>query len=158
MSIDVRTLAVGHGQNEVKEPHYATSQFLPDQIVQVTTSGPQRHGVFKAVTSTTQTTTIITAPDDLGSIVLTDLLITTNRAANGILTIHFTDDVQTIDIAIFPVDLAVNQSIAFVGLFRGWADARLEMVTTVANFDATVTAGYMKTPAGLGFAEWDALR
>ncbi len=154
MAIDVRITEGATG----KEWHTVPSQFLPEHVVLLVTTGPQRHGVFKAVTSTTQTTTIVTAPDSKGAIVLTDLLITTNKAANGLLTIHFTDDVETINIAIFPVDLSVNQSISFVGLFRGWRDARLEIVTTVATFDATVTAGYMKVPGGLEFAEWDALR
>ncbi|KKL14079.1 hypothetical protein LCGC14_2519320, partial [marine sediment metagenome] len=140
MPIDVHLLARAHEQNAIKEPHYVPSQFHPHEIVAVQTSGPQRHGVFKAVTSTTQTTTIITAPAKLGAIVVTDLLITTNKAANGIITIRFSDSSTDINIGVFPVDLAVNQSIAFVGLFRGWQDAQLEMVTSGANFDATVTA------------------
>ena len=141
-----------------KEPHYVSSQFRPQHVVPVFTTGPQRHGVFKAVTSTTQTTTEIVAPLAGGSIVLTDLIISSNKAANGILTLRFTDGSNTINIAVFPVDIAIVMPIALVGLFRGWEDARLEMVTTVATFDATVTAGYMKAPDGLPFAEWDALR
>ncbi len=154
MSIPVR-IALG---SKGKEPHHVASQFHPEEVVPVTTSGPQRHGVFKSVTSTAQTTTIIATPDAKGAIVITDLLITTNKQANGILILHFTDDTNTINIAVFPVDLAVNVPISFVGLFRGWRDARLEMVTSVATFDATVTAGYMKVPEGLAFGEWDALR
>ena len=158
MSVDTRLLVRAHGETALKEPHYVPSQFHPNEIVLVQTSGPQRHGVFKSAASTTQTTTVITAPEKKGAIVVTDLLITTNKAANGILIIQFSDGVQGIAIAEFPVDIAVNQSIAFVGLFRGWVDARLEMITLGANFDATVTAGYMKVPTGLPFAEWDALR
>lgn len=156
--VDIRLLARAHGQFDIKQPHFVTSQFHPNEIVMVTTSGPQRHGVFKAVTSTTQTTTIISAPDKLGAIIVTDLLITTNKAANGVLTLRFSNGVDTINLGVFPTDLAVNQSIAFVGLFRGWQDANLEMVTSGANFDATVTVGYMKSPNGLLFSEWDALR
>ena len=139
--------------------HHVPSQFLPEHRVRVTTTGPQRHGVFKSVTATTQTTTEITLPAAGGAIVITDLLITTNKQAGGIATLRFSDSVpNTVNIAVFPVDLAVNQSIAFVGLFRGWRDAKLELVTSGATFDATVTAGYMKVPDGLEFAEWDALR
>lgn len=141
-----------------REPHYVPSQFLPQHLVPVFTAEPQRHGVFKAVTSTAQTTTPIVTPADQGAIVITDLLITTNKKTAGVLTLRFTDDSNTINIAVFPVDLAVNQPMSFLGLVRGWQDARLEMVTTGATFDATVTAVYMKVPAGLPFAEWDALR
>ena len=154
----VHSVARAHGQNAIKEPHFVSSQFHPNEIVQVFTSGPQRHGVFKAATSTTQGTTSIVNPDKLGSIIVTDLLVTTNKAANGILKLLFGDGVVAVNIAIFPVDLAVNQNIAFVGLFRGWQDASLKMNTSGATFDATVTVGYMKAPNGLPFDEWDALR
>ncbi len=142
----------------LKEAYHVPSQFLPQHIVPVITTGPQRHGVFKAVTATTQTTTEITAPLARGAIVVTDLLVTTNKQAGGILTVRFSDGSTDINMAVFPVDLAVNQSIAFVGLFRGWRDAALQMVTSGATFDATVTVGYMKVPGGLEFAVWDALR
>ncbi len=138
--------------------HNVSSQFRPEERVQVITTGPQRHGVFRSVTATTQTTTEIAAPVAKGAIVVTDLLITTNKQAGGILTLRFSDGTNTINLAVFPVDLAVNQSLALVGLFRGWRDADLQMVTSGATFDATVTAGYMKVPDGLEFAEWDTLR
>jgi len=158
MTIEVTNRITTAADGIIVEPHYVQSQFLPLHWVPVITTGPQRHGVFKAVTSTTQTTTEITAPDKQGAIIVTDLLITTNKAANGILTIRFSDGVQDINISVFPVDIAVNQSISFVGLIRSWEDAALQMVTSGANFDATVTAGYMKVPDGLSFSEWDALR
>lgn len=142
----------------LKEAHHVPSQFLPQHIVPVTTTGPQRHGVFRSVTSTTQTTTVIATPKKKGAIVVTDLIITSNKAANGILTLRFSDGVQDINLAVFPVDIAVNQQLALVGQFRGWVDAKLEMVTSGANFDATVTAGYMQVPTGLEFTEWDILR
>jgi len=142
----------------LKEAHHVASQFLPQHIVPVITTGPQRHGVFKSITSTTQTTTTVAIPKKKGAIVVTDLIITTNKAANGVLTLRFSDGVQVVNLAVFPVDIAVNLSISFVGLFRGWVDAALEMVTTVSNFDATVTVGYMQVPIGLEFSEWDGLR
>ena len=156
MSVDVRLVA-SHG-GPLKYPHHEEALTEPNELIPIIASEPARHGVFKSVTATTQTTTPITAPLAGGAIVVTDLLITTNKQAGGIVTLRFTDGAQTVNLAVFPVDLAVNQSIAFVGLFRGWADAALEMVTSGATFDATVTAGYMKTPAGLEFSVWDALR
>ena len=72
--------------------------------------------------------------------------------------LHFTDDSDTEVIARYdtgdqPVNLATNLN----GLFRGWAGARLEVVTT-NNTIATVTVGYIKVNTGLTFTEWDALR
>ena len=156
MPTGVNIIVVDNGIHA--EPFHVRSQFFPARVVPVTTTDPQQHGVFKAVTSTTQTTTEIVAPLVGGSIVLTDLIISSNKAANGILTLRFTDGPNTINIAVFPVDIAIVMPIALVGLFRGWEDARLEMVTTVATFDATVTAGYMKVTTSLPFAAWDALR
>ena len=156
--VDIRLLARAHGQSDTKQPHFVSSQFHLHEIVPVFTTGPQRHGVFKAVTATTQTTTEIAAPLAGGAIIVTDLIITTNKQAGGILTLRFSDGSNNINLGVFPVDIAVNQSLALVGLFRGWVDADLQMVTSGATFDATVTAGYMKAPNGLPFDEWDALR
>ena len=154
MALRVRLLAPG---NE-KELHTEPSQFLPEEEILITTAEPQHHGVFKAATSATPETIILAEPNALGAVILTDLIVTTAKKAAGVVTLHFTDDTQTIDLAVFPVDIAVNIAIGFVGLFRGWRDARFEMVTSGATFDATVTVGYMKVPEGLTFAEWDALR
>lgn len=154
MTIRAKLLASGTN----KELHSVPSQFLPDERVLVTTTGPQHHGVFRAATRTTAGTTPIVTPDALGAIVLTDLIVSTDKQAGSTLTLHFTDGVQTIDIAIFPVDAVVNLALGIVGLFRGWRDARFEMVTAGTNFDATVSVGYMKVPDGLAFASWDALR
>ena len=159
MGIEVRTLAVGHGQSQPKEPHYVASQFHPHEIVQVNTSGPQRHGVFKAVNRTSAGTTTITSPDGLGAIVVTDLLISAKKAANSDVSVQFSDaGANTVIIFLADsINSDFNLAIPFVGLFRGWQDADLELVTT-GNVVATVTAGYMKVPDGLPFTEWDALR
>ena len=156
MPIQVQLVVADHGS--IKEAHYVRSQFLPDQLVPVTTTGPQRHGVFKAVNRTSAGTTTITSPDEQGSIIVTDLILSVKKAATSDVTIQFDDGVNTI--IIFLADSITsdfNIAIPFVGLFRGWQDADLELVTT-GNVVATATCGYMKVPDGLPFAEWDALR
>ena len=158
MPLEVRTLAIGHGQSQPKEAHYVASQFHPHEIVQVNTSGPQRHGVFKAVNRTSAGTTIITSPDGLGAIVVTDLLISAKKAATSDVAVQFNGGGNTVIIFLADsINSDFNLAIPFVGLFRGWQDADLELVTT-GNVVATVTAGYMKVPDGLPFSEWDALR
>ncbi len=158
MPIDLRWMARGHKQHAIKEPHFVASQFHPNEIVLVVTSGPQRHGVFKAVNRTSAGTTVITTPDDQGAIVVTDLLISAKKAATSDITVQFNGGGNTVIIFLADsINSDFNIAIPFVGLFRGWADAALELVTT-GNVVATATAGYMKVPKGLLFAEWDALR
>lgn len=116
------------------------------------------HGVFKSAQRTTAGTTIITQPDNGGAIVITDLLISTDRTNATSVSLQFTDDTETINI--FTGD-STNAPIAlghgFTGTVKGWKDARLEMVT-VGAVTATVMAGYYKIKDGIYFAEWDALR
>ncbi len=158
MSVDIRALARGHRQSVTKEPHFVASQFHPEEIVPVFTSGPQRHGVFKAVNRTSAGTTTITTPDDQGAIVVTDIIISAKKAATSDVKIQFDDGSNTVIIFLADsINSDFNLTIPLVGLFRGWQDADLELVTT-GNVVATVTCGYMKVPDGLLFAEWDALR
>ena len=156
--VDIRVLARAHGQSETKEPHFVSSQFHRNEIVPVFTTGPQRHGVFKAVNRTSAGTTIITTPNDKGAIVVTDIIISAKKAATSDVLIEFDDGVDTVILFLADsINSDFNIAIPFVGLFRGWQNADLKLVTT-GNVVATVTAGYMKVPDGLPFAEWDALR
>lgn len=119
-----------------------------------------RNGTFKAVNRTTAGTTIITSPDLDAGIVLTDLIVTTDKTANSDVIIQFTDDAQTIVIAKFDsVNQSINFSISFAGHWQGWQNARLEVITT-GTVDATVSIGYFKQPTGDTdvFAVWDAKR
>ena len=152
----IRAKLLASGSN--KELHSVPSQFLPAERVLVTTTGPQRHGVFKAVNRTSAGTTTITSPDSSGAIILTDLIISAKKAANSDVLIQFDDGSNNVIIFLADsINSDFNIAIPFVGLFRGWQDADLELVTT-GNVVVTVTAGYMKVPEGLAFAEWDALR
>jgi len=155
MSIDVRIL---DGEGEGKVLHTAPSQFHPDRQVLVTTSGPQRHGVWKVTNRTTAGTTIITEPESGGAIVVTDIIVSADRKPSSSTQLQFTDGTNTEIMALFDSsDRAVSVAIAIVGLLRGWKNARFEL-TTVDTVNATVSLGYMKVPDGLEFAEWDALR
>lgn len=124
----------------------------------VTTTIAESHGAFKAATRTSAGTTIVTSPSNGGSIVLTDLLISADKVNGALVTVQFTDGVETI--VIFNADVTdapFNTAIAFKGQWRGWKNARLELVTTgVVN--STASVGYYKIKAGLDFSEWDALR
>ena len=116
---------------------------------------------FKSVTHSTATTTAIATPPSGEAIVLTDLLISSERrGGGGTATVQFEDGTNTVIIFVADlVDAPVNMGIPFAGRWRGWKDARFELVTSQAT-DTTVAIGYyFISGAGVfSFADWDALR
>lgn len=118
---------------------------------------PQLVGTFKAASSTTETVTNIVTPDADGSLLITDLLISTGKSVGNTLVINFTDGSNTIKIMQFELTVAVQYGQSFH--WGGWADARIDMSADAA-FKATVAVGYVKIPkvSTLKYAEWDKLR
>ena len=113
---------------------------------------------FKSSTRTSAGTTTITSPKTDGAILLTDIIISTDRVANSQLTVFFDDGTRTIPIYDgYGNDAPINISLGFHGGWTGWKDAALKM-TTVAAIKATVAVGYMKIPKGREYEEWDKLR
>ena len=117
-------------------------------------------GVFKSVTRSATGTTIITEPKENHAINLTDLIISTDKVQAATVTIQFTDDTNTI--IIFSTDVSdapANIAIPFAGKWRGWKNARLELVTVNA-VTATAALGYYHVDPefSLSFEEWDAIR
>ena len=131
----------------------------PWGAILLTTTPDKLYSHFKAVTSTTATTTVIAQPTSGEAIALTDLIISGEKKA-GTLTLQFTDGVNTINIAVFDLtDAPANLGIPLSGRWAGWRDARLSMVTSViANI--TLSVGYVKIDSKhtLSYAEWDAAR
>jgi len=119
---------------------------------------PSLHGQFKTASGTTAATTIVTAPINGGAIVLTDLLIAGEKKNGGTIELRFTDGTNTITIYKAPLtDNAIAVAIPFTGHWRGWKDARLEVVT-VQDFTYSVACGYYKCKQGLTYSDWDARR
>lgn len=115
-------------------------------------------GTFKAATRTTAGTTQITTPDPGGSIIVTWIAVSGEKQPNSSVEVQFTDGTNTVTIVLISqVDAPPNLAIALPSRVQGWKDARIDMITAVAG-DATISVGYIKTPAGIPFAEWDALR
>jgi len=116
------------------------------------------HGLFKAVSGTTAATTTVTLPDIGGNIALLSLMLSAEKKNTGSIEVRFTDDTETITVF---KGILTDAPIAFGGaigtVWRGWKDARLEVVT-VQDFIYTVTAGYVKERDGLAYADWDSLR
>ena len=113
---------------------------------------------FKTTTRTTAGTTEIVAPTKDGSIVLTDMIISTDRVASSELLLFFGDDTRQITIYDgYANDAPINLAVGLHGAWTGWKDASLKM-TTVTTIKATVAVGYIKIHTGLEYREWNALR
>lgn len=116
------------------------------------------HGVFKTLVFTGAGTTALVTPNDNGSLILTDLIITGDKVNNGSIEVKFINGTHE-DTLIKPVvtDAPVALNIPFSGRFQGWKDARIDVVITGA-VSGSVVIGYIKAPRGLPYNEWDALR
>lgn len=133
---------------------------LDGHEILVTETHAHIFGLFKAVTRSSAGTTIITEPELDSSIVLIDLILTTDRVQTTTVTVRFTDGSNTINILYCECsDAPVNLAIPFGSRWQGWKNARLELVTT-GVVTATAACGYMKIKEkfSLAYDNWDALR
>lgn len=116
------------------------------------------HGNFKAVNTSVAGTTVITSPNVGGAVILTDIILSAERVNSGSVELRFTDDTETISIFKGIVtDSPIAVSISLNGRWRGWKDARLEVIV-VLNVETSVAVGYYKVKDGLPFEDWDARR
>lgn len=119
----------------------------------------EQHGVFKAVSLAAEGTQIVSSPDPGGALVLTSFLVSAKKKTASVLILQVTDGVQTESIfEALLTNEAVNMPVPLVGGWRGWKDARLEVVLTGADTDVRVTAGYTKIREGEEYSAWDARR
>ena len=118
--------------------------------------------LFKSVTHTTAATTTITKPRPGGAIVMTDMIVSGEKIAGGVITVQFNDGSNQVPITLNHVnDGPVNLASSLQGLCLGWKDAFIEMITNTMNQDATVTIWYYFVRDAvrvLDFADWDELR
>jgi len=130
----------GHGK------HYHMAIISPGEV----------HGLWKAISGTAAATTTVTEPANGGNIYVKNIAVSGEKKNTGTIELRFTDGTNTITIfkAIL-TDAPVN--IAIAGDYKGWKDARLEVVT-VLDFTHTVLCSYIKQPNALAYADWDARR
>jgi hypothetical protein len=141
-----------------KELH-SYSGYDGDPVLVTTTHGANS-GSFKSASRTGAGTSIVVAPDGLDGIVLTDLILTTDKVNGATATVQITDGVNTIVLISANVtDAPCNIALSFAGKWEGWQGARVEFVT-VGNVKATLAIGYFKImeDSALPFASWDAKR
>ena len=131
-----------------------------DKKALITQSHAQVAGVFKAKTLTAAGTVIVSEPDSGGCIVLTDIILTSDKTQSSVVTVQFTDGTETIPIVEADItDAPINIATSFAGYWRGWRNARLELVITGGlNPTATLAAGYFKLKDSLLYSDWDSHR
>ena len=116
------------------------------------------HGTFKSVESNTAETITVVEPNLSGSLIIADLILSTERQNGGTVTIQFTDGTDTALIyKVFATDAPVSISTGISGRLQGWKDARIELVN-VGDTDCTLLVTYVKVPDAFPFAQWDELR
>lgn len=142
---------------KVREP---VTTLTGEEVIPVTYSVMASHGTFRAVQTTTEGTSIIVSPPSAGSILLTDLFLSSNKVNNAVITIRFNDGTYTVPIIAPAVtDAPANLASSLAGRWQGWQDARLELVVSGGTgHQITASAGYVKMPFGLPYLEWDARR
>lgn len=113
---------------------------------------------FKSETRIGAGTSTITSPATDGALLLTDIIISTDRVASSQLTVLFDDGTHQINIYDgYANDAPINIALGFHGGWTGWKDAVLKM-TTVASIKAMVAVGYIKIPNGIEYEVWDPMR
>lgn len=121
------------------------------------TSTPQIFGVFKTYTNTIAGTFTVASPPVGGALVLTDLLVSTDKTI-GSVTVNFTDGVRTETILkISTSDAPANIAHSFAGKWEGWQDAYIQIIVVGAVVQSTAV-GYYKVQQGKQYADWNSLR
>jgi len=118
-------------------------------------------GQFKAATFTDAGTTALVTPPIGSGIVITDFIISIEKVTSGVLTVRFTDGTNNVDILVAQsTDAPVNLTFSPQGRWRGWEDARIDIIAAGNNVDGSASLGYyfISDVDVLPFAEWDALR
>ena len=153
MTLGVRIL--GRGSQAEVQVHPNPSSGQPSLVIM---TPAQAHGHWRAATRTTAGTTVIIPAKPGRAIVITDIIVSGEKQAASSATIQFTDDTATeVVIVADQVDATPTLSANLQAWFRGWVDARIELVTAGAG-DVTVTIGYIHERNPQSYAEWDAER
>jgi hypothetical protein len=128
-----------------------------ERFLSVTTP-TSAHSTFRSLERSTAGTDIIVAPNDNGSLVLSDIIVTTEKQTAGTVTVQYNDGTNSeLIFKAFAKDGPISISTALTGRVQGWRDAWIEWVN-VGDTDSTILLTYVKVPEGLPYAEWDAFR
>jgi len=142
-----------------EEPLYTAKPFNGKEIP-IVASYHNVHGVWRNVVSTTATITTIATPNQDGYMVVTYLEVSADKNNNGVVSIQLTDGANTE--VLFARNLANEPLVAEIDFSNsrvaGWRNARIEMVTVGAAFEANAFVAYTKLPEGDEYSDWTAKR
>lgn len=146
-------LVAGRNKTELR----SHDGFDGEPILSVTTY-KATYGRFKTGTANNGTSTIVTPGGD-GALVLTDLIVTSDKLNNGTITVDFYDGTYTEILLKGNIDFGLTLAIPFQGHWEGWSSADIRLTCSGAT-DAYIAVGYFKIPwdKALSYAEWDKLR
>lgn len=115
------------------------------ECVLVTEPYPRVYSGFYSASRTTTGTTVIVSPKLDAGLIITDLIMSQEKAGGAILTVRFNDGTNSVILAaVNTVDAPAFFAIPFVGKIAGWKNAWIEM-STAANAYAYVTIGFYRT-------------
>ena len=141
-----------------KELH--THEGYDGEPVLITATHGSYIGHFNTVTRSSQgTTTIVSAQSD-DAIVLTDLILTTDKVAGASATVIITDGANSETLIAAKLnDAPCNVAISFAGHWQTWRACYIDLITINA-VTATVALGYYRIPwdKAMAYGEWNALR
>lgn len=118
---------------------------------------PKEYGFFKTYAYTVQGTFEQVTPRGSGSLELTDMIVTFEKKQAGIVTINFHDGTNTAQLLKSTLtDSNLNLSMNFVGRWKGWASAHIDVIISGADSIGTVAIGYMhhNEKHSLGYSDW----
>jgi len=128
--------------------------------VLVTTTHGRYAGNFKSQILATAGTFDVVAPNGNDGVILTDVIISAEKKNAGLITLRFSDGVETETMLLSTLtDAPVNMAIAFQGHWQGWQAAAFQVVTNL-DFVGCVSVGYFKIDQSvtLPYDEWDERR
>jgi hypothetical protein len=128
--------------------------------VLVTTTHGAQHGSFTAATRSSEGTTTVIAAESNDAIVLTDLILTTDKVQSATATVIITDGVNSVTLIAAKLnDGPCNIALSFAGHWQSWRAARIDLVTVNA-VTATLALGYFRIPwdTAMAYGQWNALR
>ena len=125
----------------------------------IAVTDPMRvHGTFTSIESTTSETVTVIEPELSGSLILSDIILSTERQNGGTVTIQFTDGTDTALIyKAFANDAPTSVALAISGRLQGWKDARVELINA-GNTDCSLLVTYVKVPDAFPYMQRNELR
>ena len=121
----------------------------------------EANGHFNAETRSVAGTTTMIPVRSKDAFSLTDIIITTDKAAGGAFTLSMTDGVETETlVAAAFADAPVSVNLSVRGRMESWQACWLDLVTVGVAHTVSCTVGYFRVPEVVArtYAVWDSER